>query len=111
MFAALAMLRMSLQFSYEPSGPIGLTLTALMYLIPGAVVGLVASRIWWLCATIVGVVSAVVVWGDAYHQLRGVPFVSQARAVAFFAFVGIVGVFVGAAVTTALFRRPSSHFQ
>jgi hypothetical protein len=67
-FTALSILRIRLQYTFHPSAIFGLLLTVLMYLIPGAVVGLLAMQFRLLHGAVLGLLTAFVVWFEVPLQ-------------------------------------------
>lgn len=61
-FVGLSVLRIRLQSAFDPASTVGFVLTVLMYLIPGALVALVAAQFRLLHGAALGLLTAVVVW-------------------------------------------------
>lgn len=61
-FVGLSVLRIRLQYAFYPASAVGFVLTVLMYLIPGAIVALVAAQFRLLHGAALGLLTALVVW-------------------------------------------------
>jgi len=61
-FLALSLVRIRLQYGLHPVAPLGFLFTLLMYLVPGAIVGLLVPQFRLVHGVLLGVITAVVVW-------------------------------------------------
>jgi hypothetical protein len=95
-FGGLSILRIQLGYALHPAAPIGLVLTALMYLIPGAAVGLLVPQFRLLHGAILGLLTTVVVWFEVPMQLAPLSWTAITQ---FILVVTLFGVVVSAAAS------------
>jgi hypothetical protein len=88
-FMALSVVRIHLQHSLGPSDTLGFLLTSLMYLIAGAVVGLLAQPLRLSHGVILGLLAAVVGWFEAPLH-ASMPWAAILQFVAVFGLFGAV---------------------
>jgi hypothetical protein len=108
-FVGLSLFRIHLQFTLQPVAALGLVLTVLMYLLPGAIVALLVSERRLMHGAVLGLLTVCVVWCEV--PLRSVP-VSWLDLVKFVVFMVLFGVVVstaGAGVGSWAIRRVTSN--
>ncbi len=88
-FVGLSLLRIKLQYVLHPNAFFGLLLTMLMYLIPGALVGLLARQPKLPHAAVLGGLTVAVVWLEIPLQRAAL---SGGQVVQFLALISLFGV-------------------
>jgi hypothetical protein len=94
LFGGLSILRIRLQYALPLGATLGFALTVLMYLIPGALVGLLVLESRLLHGAILGLLTILVVWFETPLQRASLPWIGITK---FLAFLGLFGVVVSAA--------------
>jgi hypothetical protein len=109
LFLALSIVRIRLQYAFHPAAPVGFLLTLLMYLIPGATVGLLAPQVRFLDGVILGLLTAVVVWFEVRMQRASLPWTDVARFAGFIVLFGVVVSVAGSLAAHWAVQRVTSN--
>ena len=107
-FTALSVVRIHLQHSLDPSATLGFLLTSLMYLIAGAVVGLLAEPLRLSHGVILGLLAAVVAWFEAPLH-ASMPWAAILQFVAVFGLFGAVFSAAGSVAAHWAVQRVTSN--
>jgi hypothetical protein len=89
--------------------PVGFLLTLLMYLIPGATVGLLAPQVRFLDGVILGLLTAVVVWFEVRMQRASLAWTDVAQFAGFIVVFGVVVSVAGSLAAHWALQRVTSN--
>ena len=109
LFLALSLVRIRLQYAFHPSAPVGLLLTLLMYVIPGASVGLLAPQFRFVDGVILGLLTAGVVWFEVPMQRALSSWRDVTQFVAFIVLIGVVVSVAGSLAAHWAVQRVTSN--
>jgi hypothetical protein len=109
-FAGLSLLRIRIQHAYYPSAVLGLTLTVLMYVIPGAIVGVLVPQLRLLHGAVLGLLTVLVVWFEVPPWPAELPRVDVAQFIAVATLFGVAVCVAGSgAASWAIWRVTSNN--
>jgi hypothetical protein len=97
LFAVLSYLRVRVQTAFALPPAVGLTLSFLMYFIPGWVLGLLVGRAPARAGALLGLLTVAVVWLEVPLQLGALAFSDVVIALLAFAGLGVLGCTAGSA--------------
>ena len=109
LFLVLSIVRIRLEVAFYPVAPIGLALTLLMYLIPGAAVGILAPQVRFVDGVILGLLTAVVVWFEVPMQRASLPWTDVAQFAALIVLFGVVVSVAGSLAAHWAVQRVTSN--
>jgi hypothetical protein len=110
-FLILSLLRIRLQFAASPQPAVGLTLTLLMYFLPGFVTGLLTPRASVIPGVVLGLVTVGVVWFEVPLRPSLLSWGDLATAIVAFSALGIVTCGAGCAAAGYLRHRRMTSNQ
>ena len=108
-FTGLSILRIHIQYTFHPSATLGLALTVLMYVIPGALVGLLVPQFRLLHGAVLGLLTIFVVWSEVPLPSPGLPWLDVAQFIVLAALFGIAFSLAGSGGAYWVVRRVTSN--
>ena len=109
-FAFLSYLRIQIQYATAPPLAVGLILTAVMYLLPGCLVGFLVPRSPLITGALLGLLTVSVVWLEVPLRPAVLPWGEIAKALTAFSALGIIVCAAGSgAVAYLRAHRPDAN--